>query len=216
MRVNPEGVLRQLGYPQETCVPSKMQKKVEMEIAEMVQLIEPKGAYLKLARAELKGFELFVGAEKIVLALATIGSALEQKAKELIEMGQSAMGLIVDAIGTVAAEQTADFVERQIQQESACRGWKVSRRYAPGYCGWKLEAQKEIFDNFPDTLGIKLTTGCLMIPEKSLSFVCLLSSNGNFDAIKVGNCKTCEQERCPYRREEKIRNLKSKIRNKFK
>jgi hypothetical protein len=204
VRVSPEEVLKQLGYPQETCVSSKMRKKVETEIAEMLQLIEPKGAYLKLARTKLEGFDLFAGAEKIVLALATIGSALEQKAKELVAMGQSATGLIVDAVGTIAAEQTADFVERQIRQESARYGWKASRRYAPGYCGWELEAQKEIFDNFPNTLGIVLTASCLMIPEKSLSFVCLLSSNGNFDAIKVGDCKTCEQKVCPYRREEKL------------
>ena len=201
MRVSPKEVLRQLGYPRETRVSSKMRERVDLEMAETLRLIEPKGVYLKLKGAEPKGFELFAGAERIVLALATIGSAVEQKAKELVETGQSVMGLIVDAVGTIAAEQTADFVERQIRQESARCGWKVSRRYAPGYCGWELEAQKEIFGNLPDTLGIGLTTGCLMIPEKSLSFVCLLSSNGNFDTIKVGNCKICEQERCPYRRE---------------
>lgn len=202
LQVRSEDVWKQLGYPQETCVPSKMREKIEIEIAEMVQLIEPKGVYLRLERAELKGFELFTGAERIVLALATIGTALEQKAKELVEMGQSVTGLIVDAVGTIAAEQTADFVEHQIRQEFVRCKWKVSHRYAPGYCGWELEAQREIFDNFPETLGIELTTGCLMIPEKSLSFLCLLSNNGNFDTIKVGDCKTCEQERCSYRREK--------------
>ncbi len=203
VQVRLEDVLRQLGYPEEACVSSKMRKKVEREMAATLRLIEPKGAYLKLEGARQEGFGLFAGAEKIVLALATIGSALEQKSKELVQMGRSATGLIVDAVGTIAAEQTANFVERQIRQESGRCGWKVSRRYAPGYCGWELEAQREIFDNFPDTLGIELTDCCLMIPEKSLSFVCLLSSNGNFDTIAVGDCKTCEQEVCPYRREEK-------------
>jgi hypothetical protein len=91
-------------------------------------------------------------------------------------------------------------VEQQLRQEFARQGWNVSRRYAPGYCGWELEAQREIFENFPDTLGIELTTGCLMIPEKSLSFVCLMSGNGAVDAITLGDCRRCEQEACPYRR----------------
>ncbi len=206
MRVSLKEVLKQLGYPQEARVSSKMRKKVELEMAETLRLIEPKGAYLKLEGARIKEFDLFAGVERFVLALATIGSAVERKAKELVEQGLPASGLIVDAVGTIAAEQSANFVERQIRQESARCGWKVSRRYAPGYCGWELEAQQGIFGNFPDTLGIELTAAYLMIPEKSLSFVCLLSDNGNFDAIPVGDCKTCEQEVCPYRRESAISN----------
>ena len=114
-------------------------------------------------------------------------------------MHKSTKGLIADAAGTVAAERTADFVERRIRRHFTSSGWKVSRRYAPGYCGWDIKAQSDIFAHFPDTLGIELTEGCLMVPEKSLSFVSLLSKGGDFKAIKVGNCKNCKQERCPYR-----------------
>ncbi len=203
VQVGMQALLRQLGYPRWSRVSPKMQAKVEQEMAETLRLIEPKAAYLRLEGAQMKRFELFAGVERIVVALTTIGAAVEQKAKEAVESGQSVTGLIVDAVGTLAVEQAADFVERQIRQESARRGWKVSRRYAPGYCGWELEAQQDIFDNFPHTLGIGLTPGCLMIPEKSLSFVCLLSSNGNFNTIRVGNCKTCEQENCPYRKESR-------------
>jgi cobalamin-dependent methionine synthase I len=138
-------------------------------------------------------------AEGIVLALATIGPAVERKAKELTNTEQSAAALIVDAIGTVAAELTADFLESKIRQDCAGWGWKVSRRYAPGYCGWGLEGQKEIFSRFPDTIGIKLTKSCLMFPEKSLSFVCMISRKGNFDKIKLQDCKRCKQKDCPYR-----------------
>ncbi|UCC21469.1 MAG: hypothetical protein JSW23_06540, partial [Planctomycetota bacterium] len=95
----------------------------------------------------------------------------------------------------------ADFVELKIREDCSNRGWEVSRRYAPGYCGWEMEAQREIFSHFPDTLGINLANSCLMIPEKSLSFVCLLSSDRDFSKIRVGNCKKCRQQECPYRSE---------------
>jgi len=199
--VDTEKVLTQLGYPREACLPLKLWEKVEVQKAETLRLIEPKGAYLLLEGAGQKGFEMFWEAEGIVLALATIGSAIERRAKELTNTEQAAAGLIVDAIGTVAAEQTADFLESKIRQDCAGWGWKVSRRYAPGYCGWGIEGQKEIFNRFPDTIGIELTSSCLMIPEKSLSFACFLSSKGNFDKIRLGNCKRCKQKDCPYRLE---------------
>lgn len=201
VRVSPRDVLEQLGYPQGTCLSSSLEEKVRVQITETVPLMEPKGTYLRLEAAGRKGFELFSGVEGIVLALATIGGAVEQRARELVDMEQGATGLIVDAIGTVAVEQAADFLERKIRRDFAGAGWNVSRRYAPGYCGWKIEAQEQIFGCFSDTLGIKLTRSCLMIPEKSLSFVCLLSRSGDFSMIKVKACRRCKQDACSYRSE---------------
>jgi hypothetical protein len=201
LRVGPEVVLKQLGYPDKRSVPPATHEKVKTQVSETLPLIAPRGAYCRLDGVPDKGFELFSGAEGIILALATIGAKVEHRAGKLVNTKRAAEGLIVDAIGTVAVEQTADFVERKIHRGCDSYGWKVSRRYAPGYCGWKIEAQKEIFSHFPDTLGIELTSSCLMIPEKSLSFVCLLSSEGDFSKIKVGNCKGCRQKECPYRSE---------------
>jgi hypothetical protein len=199
VKIDPDEVIRQLGYSCADDVSAKIRKRVEQEMAQALRFIEPKGAYVVLDQSRRQGFELFSGAERIVLALATIGPAVETEARKLVEMHQSTRGLIVDAAGTVAAEQTADFVENRIRRHFTSSGWKISRRYAPGYCGWDVAAQKDIFAHFPDTLGIELTDGCLMVPEKSLSFVSLLSKDGDFSAIKVGNCRDCKQERCPYR-----------------
>lgn len=201
VQVNPEDVVKQLGYPHAESVPSAVRKKVNTRIAGTLPLIEPKAAYLTLKQVSRKEFEPFAGAEAIVLALATIGEAVESRAGELVNSQQGAAALIVDAIGTIAVEQVADFLERKIRRHCAGCGWKVSRRYAPGYCGWNIQAQREIFSHFPDTLGIKLTAGCLMIPEKSLSFVCLLSRNGDSSMVRVRQCRQCKQKDCPYRSE---------------
>lgn len=188
-----------MGYSHADDVSPRLRKRIEQETAQVLRLIEPKGAYFVLDRAWRQGLALFAGAERIVLALATIGPAVELRARKMLEMHQSTNGLIADAAGTVAAERTADFVEHRIRQRFTSSGWKISRRYAPGYCGWDITAQRDIFAHFPGTLGIKLTDGCLMVPEKSLSFVSLLSKGGDFSTIKVGNCRDCKQERCPYR-----------------
>jgi hypothetical protein len=201
VQVRLEDVFKQLGYPPEDSVPPAMRKKVDAEIAKTLPLIEPRGAYCRLDGVPEKGFDLFSAAEGIILALVTIGPGAERRAGKFVRTDRAATGLIADAIGTVAVEQTADSLERKIHEDCTNFGWKVSRRYAPGYCGWEIEAQKEIFSHFSDTLGIKLTGSCLMIPEKSLSFVCLLSKEGDFSKVKVGNCKRCRHKDCPYRSE---------------
>ena len=199
VQVSLKDVLKQLGYPPDGSVPPATCKKINTEIRDTLPLIEPKGAYLRLDGVPEKGFELFSGAEGIILALATIGAKAETRAGELVNAQRAADGLIVDTIGTISVEQTADFLEHKIHQDCASRGWKASRRYAPGYCGWEMKSQKEIFNHFPDTLGIKLTSSCLMIPEKSLSFVCLLGRNGDFSMVKLKDCCRCKQKDCPYR-----------------
>ena len=199
VKIDPEKVIEQLGYSHADCVSPELSKRLGQETAQALRLIEPKGAYVVLDRSQRRGLELFARAERIVLALATIGPAVELKARKLVQMQQSTRGLILDAVGTVAAERTADFIESEIHRRFTSSGFKISRRYAPGYCGWDIKAQKEIFAHFPDTLGITLTDGCLMVPEKSLSFASILSMDGDFSAIKVGNCRECKQEKCPYR-----------------
>ncbi len=199
VHVRPADVLTQLGYPDGAGQSSQVLDKVTAQLHQTRRLIEPRAAYLKLDPTGRKGFEPFATAEEMVLALATIGKAVQRRAKELIREDRGATGLIVDAIGTVAVEQVADFVEQEIRREAAGGGRKVSRRYAPGYCGWAIEAQRELFRHFPDTLGIQLTDACLMVPEKSLSFACLLSTSGRFTNVKLGDCTSCEQEDCPYR-----------------
>ncbi len=194
-----DGVLLQLGYTDVARVSARVLEKLRHEMDHAQRLIAPRGTYLELGEAPKHGFELFSPIQDIVLALATIGGALEGRSKQLVAEEQGAAGLILDAIGTVTVEHAADLLEQRIRRDFASSGWKVSRRYAPGHCGWTLRAQQEIFSHFPDSLGVSLTDSCLMTPEKSLSFICLLSADGDFNTIKLGNCRRCRQSPCPYR-----------------
>ncbi|MCD6395020.1 MAG: hypothetical protein J7M40_16140, partial [Planctomycetes bacterium] len=114
--VGPEEVLKQSGYPRADSAGAGFRKRVEVELTEVLRLIEPKGAYLLVDGARRMGLELFAGAEKVVLALATIGPAIETRARTLVKDQQGAGALIVDAVGTIAAEKTADFIEDRIRE----------------------------------------------------------------------------------------------------
>ena len=203
VQVSPKEVLRQLGHPDGADVPRAFREKAEAGITEALGLAAPRGAYLMLEGRPRRGFEAFPRAQGMVLALATIGGALEQRAEALIKEGRTAAGAVMDATGTIATEHAADFVEERIRQEVLRRRWKISRRYAPGFCGWPLKAQQDLVGCFADTLGIELTRSCLMKPEKSLSFACVLSAEGGFGEIKLADCARCAQETCPYRTAER-------------
>jgi hypothetical protein len=192
-------VLKQLGYPCADSANANIRKRVEVELTEALRRITPKGAYLLVDDVQATGLELFAAAEKMVLGLATAGAAIEAMARSLVNDHQGASGLFVDAVGTLAAEKAADFIESRIREDFTCQGWHVSRRYSPGYCDWDIKAQKELLACFPDTLGIELTDSCLMVPEKSLSFLCVLDRQGDFDWVAVGNCRICGRKGCSYR-----------------
>jgi cobalamin-dependent methionine synthase I len=147
-----------------------------------------------------KNEKYFRDADKVALGLCTIGDELENNASELSQKGDLARAVILDAIGSVAAESAADFINLQICEWCQKRGWGTSQRFSPGYGNWSLEGQKFIFSLLPaERIKVRLNQSCMMIPRKSVSF-----------AIKIGEefrslrkkrmCEICNLRGCPYRR----------------
>ena len=60
IKIDPADVTRQLGYSNTEDVSPKLRKRIEQETARISQLIEPKGAYLKLRHYLLLKFLLIV------------------------------------------------------------------------------------------------------------------------------------------------------------
>ncbi len=189
--ISSDEVLTQLGYPSSNSASTRFRQRLKIELKKDITLIEPKGAYL-LVDAEKTFLVPFVHPGKMVLALATVGKPIADRAAKLIDSKLAASGLIADAVGTIAAEKTADFIESEIRHKFTDKGFKISRRFAPGYCEWDIRNQLPLLACFPDTLGISLTQSCLMVPEKSLSFLCLLNNTGDFSLYKLGNCRDCD------------------------
>ena len=196
--ISQDEVLAQLGYPSSNSATARFRKRLKLELDKDIPLIEPKGAYL-LVDAEKASLVPFVYPGKMVLALATAGKPIGDRAGKLIDSKLAASGSIADAVGTIAAEKTADFIESEIRRKFTAKGFRISRRFAPGYCEWDIKNQMPLLACFPDTLGIALTQSCLMIPEKSLSFLCLLNNTGDFSWVKVGNCRYCDLLNCTFR-----------------
>lgn len=113
-----------------------------------------------------------VNCSKITLMACTIGSELERESREFQMLGEDTKALVIDAIGSVAVELFTDTINNMINQEIIKAGYLYMSRFSPGYGDWKLEDQHIIFELLhPEDIGIKLTQGLIMVPEKSVTAI---------------------------------------------
>ena len=137
------------------------------------------------------------GALRVVAAICTIGQELEESVTNLLESDPQ-LALALDGLGNAAVEMLAQQVCADIGKKLQDRGLKVSTPLSPGSLEWPVEiGQPQIFSLLePARVGIKLTTGGMMIPKKSISFVLGIG----YEMAQSDMCEICSlKETCRYR-----------------
>ena len=134
----------------------------------------------------------------VTVFLVTIGSRLEKMVLRLGEDGLVLESAVLDAIGSVATEMVAEFVHGRVEEVAHAQELCVSRRFSPGYCDWAIRQQKMIFRAMNgNSMGIRLTKECLMLPRKSISGIIGI---GPPQMKNYNPCKTCNKPDCLGRR----------------
>lgn len=135
---------------------------------------------------------------QVAIFLVTIGEYLEETACQLAKDGRILQSTVLDAMGSDAVEKVADFVQDKIREVAAAQGLVTSRRFSPGYCDWNIGQQRMLFRALDgNTLGIRLTGECLMIPQKSISGIIGM---GIGEVKDYNPCRTCDKRDCVGRR----------------
>lgn len=143
---------------------------------------------------------LLKGSTRFALFAATAGTAFQLFQEQLNKEGDMLKVFIADMIGTCVAEKAGDCMERLLEKELV--GEKHTNRFSPGYCGWHLTSQKQLFRLMGESpCGIHLSEVCLMMPIKSISGI--IGIGPDVDVKKYG-CQYCELETC-YKRKKKNR-----------
>jgi hypothetical protein len=138
------------------------------------------------------------GARQYIFFISTAGSGPENLARTLIEEGQYLEGYIVDLIASSLAEATAQYVHDHLKELGARSGFKITNRYSPGYCGWKVNEQQKLFSLFPEgSCGINLSESSLMSPIKSVSGVVGAGAEVSF---RDYTCELCSMKDCFFRK----------------
>jgi hypothetical protein len=138
------------------------------------------------------------GATEVALAMCTIGPALEERMSALFDAGDSLQAVALDGAGTAAVGEVTKMVVARIRAEASARGLGSGMRAAPGQEGWSIWQQRVLFGLIPaEEIGVQLTESCLMLPQKSNSFVIGLGPEMRPDAVTCDFCS--KRERCQWR-----------------
>ena len=137
---------------------------------------------------------------QVAIFLVTIGKYLEETSFQLARDGLILQATVLDAIGSNAVEKVAGFAQARIKEIVKAEGRVTSRRFSPGYCDWNIGQQRMLFYALTgNTMGVRLTGECLMIPQKSISGIIGIGPlNANVE--NYNPCKTCKKQNCPGRR----------------
>lgn len=207
-------VLPLLGYRTQT-LPAPVESLLKATLRKARGFYKPQGIYeiYPLKQATPQGRVVFGegyifqstgiarllrSAEALALFIVTIGPFLEDEAAELAQKGEITQSLLLEAVGSAAAEALAQKMQEHIEAEARQQGWKATLRYSPGYCDWDLTQQKVLFSALAgEAIGVTLNPQCIMIPRKSISALIGLGK-----AVDTGFslCRDCTVEGCRARR----------------
>lgn len=135
---------------------------------------------------------------QVAAFVATAGIEYDNYLHNIKASGDIYMEFLADAVGSEIAEAATRFLSREVEKFATDKGMFITLSYSPGYCGWHVREQSQLFSLLPTKpCGITLNDSCLMHPVKSVSGIIGLSNKPD---IKVPySCDICGLETC-YKR----------------
>jgi len=206
-------ILRSVGYPAGVAPPPRIVRSVEEALAEAGPWLQPRGTYslyavtvqtkhtLQIGGATIAGeiSEYLRGARRVAVFMVTAGIEITRRAGLASQRGDAFAGLVLDAIGSWAAENAAEALLARLAGH-LLPGESFTLRYSPGYCGMNLDQQRVLFELAPaGAAGITLLPSLLMQPLKSISGIVGLGPE-EVVGVHLSPCERCPQVGCHMRR----------------
>ena len=213
--IDKQQVLNHMGYGAGGAPSARVESLVKEYADNICHLIEPSYLYVIRDINSVRGSRVFIEGsvtfrsnviaqlleqcQKVAVFVVTIGGRLEEVVRQLAKDGLMVQAAVLDAIGSDAAETLAHVVQDIVGKEAEAEGLGISLRFSPGYCDWRVSQQKMVFRAMNgDCAGVRLTDGCLMVPQKSISGIIGI---GPRDKVENYNpCLTCKKRDCIGRR----------------
>ena len=139
-----------------------------------------------------------IGAEVVLVAIATLGGELEQRIKKSRDQ-DLLFQMALDAFGTAALDELTSALTRHIHALAGECGLKATNPLYPGTKDWELSAAQSFIFALVDanSIGVRLNASCMMVPRKSVSMLFGLGAK-----VRPGKapCAECEAaSRCLHK-----------------
>jgi len=147
--------------------------------------------------------DLLAPAQRLLVAIYTIGPALEGQVSELYRAGEPLLSYMLDCVGVMALGMVGERLRRLAEEQAADRGWGVSPALSPGsLVGWPVQGQRELCALLPlADIGVRLNEYCVLEPHKSVSLV--IGLGPGYESHEVGSvCHYCALRDTCWRRRE--------------
>ena len=165
-------ILRLIGYKKKSKeIKEPIKKLIAEEKNKLDYLLHPESIHTIIDYEQMSRHPIFKDAEKVALCICTIGPELEAEVNDLMKKNEMLKALILDALGSEAAEETAIQSDQILAKKAREMDLWPSKRFSPGYGKWNIKEQRYVFQMLPgQEIGVRLTESCMMIPRKSISF----------------------------------------------
>lgn len=149
--------------------------------------------------------KIFPRADQLHVFVFTLGQPVSAEIQRLFAGDDFALGSVLDAVASLAADQAGRIAEDWAQHQAAREQGSASRLraflYSPGYCGWHISAQEKLFAFLkPEQIGVRLNERFLMTPLKSISGV-LVAGPAQIHQVSEAYpfCAQCQSPACRER-----------------
>ena len=159
---------------------ARMRPAYQTMLSEVAQLTVPKAIYDEFSLEKLPDLGPFFSPETIsvVLAVCTLGMALDERGRELVEADMM-LAAVFEEITLAAMVSLTRVVHDEIRQKMQTRGLKAGPAYRPGIGRWPLTAQQAIFALLPAHLiQVSLNDVSVMTPKMSTSLIIPILDRG--------------------------------------
>lgn len=211
--INKNEIIRYLGYGKN--IPdSNVLSLIDICIKEVEAAAEPKSIHRRFSLTLTEdnhiiaaGLDFFSknlsrnlkGCDEVIFFAATLGTNVDRLLGKYLKLDM-AKAAIVQATAAAYIEDYCNACQREIEKSVAKEGYFVRPRFSPGYGDLELGIQKDFLATINATkfIGITLSDGGIMIPEKSVSAIMGLSKL--MMKCHIDGCEACGKEDCIYKR----------------
>jgi hypothetical protein len=191
---------RYLGYRRGSPRSVRAQARLDELWSWAMSMLRARGAYRVVSGAQAQAAGMPGAGREAGVAVCTIGPDLEGASAACAARGEFVDALLLDAVGSAAAEAAADSLNLALCTVAADAGRYAAPRVSPGYGSWDVSFQSSLLELLPIAeLGITLTSGQMMIPRKSVSFAVNFQKRDPGGHRPGSACERCGLERCRHR-----------------